>query len=122
MRASSRPIFAALPLVLAAAASGQCTSSWSILLGSIPPARQNATMAYDAARGRVTMFGGLDSLQFNVLGDTWVLSGENWTQTALTGSAPSARFGAAMVYDSARQRIGLFGGGTGSGSRGTWEG
>ncbi|MFN0134417.1 MAG: kelch repeat-containing protein [Phycisphaerales bacterium] len=43
----------------------------------------------------------------------------NWTQVASTG--PSARYGHAMAYDSARQRIVLFGGAGAGYFNDTWE-
>ena len=43
-----------------------------------------------------------------MLGDTWEWDGATWTQVAVDGPRP--RFGARMVYDSARKVVLLFGG------------
>jgi cysteine-rich repeat protein len=94
-----------------------------------PPARRRPGLAYDANAKRVVMFGGMTCMDGNVgglcttstspafgnqtlLGDTWTWDGTNWTQVT-TGTAPSAREGAAMAYDPLRKRTVLFGGSTG---------
>jgi len=41
-----------------------------------PPAREGHAMAYDIARGRVVLFGGLDA-KMNTLNDTWLWDGIN---------------------------------------------
>ena len=75
-----------------------------------PPARFLAAMAYDAARQRVVMFGGASTgALYPVLGDTWEWNGTTWAQITTTHT-PAARYGATMHYDSARQRVVLFGG------------
>jgi hypothetical protein len=80
-------------------------------------------MAFDAARMRVVLFGGVHAQQGaqTYLGDTWEWDGSVWTQTADTG--PSPRGGTAMAYDEARERIVLFSGGTAAGPSlaDTWE-
>jgi hypothetical protein len=84
-----------------------------------PSARRDHAMAYDSARQRVVLFGGL---RISSLADTWEWDGKNWTQIKPTTS-PSTRSYHAMVYDSARNRVVLFGGWRGgTGSLGdTWE-
>src|SRR5262245_25423272 len=47
-----------------------------------------------------------------VLGDTWEWNGEVWEQRTPT-TAPAARFGYGLAYDSHRQVVVLFGGQTG---------
>jgi hypothetical protein len=66
-------------------------------------------MAYDSARGKVVMFGGVD---VGSLGDTWEWDGTSgtWTQHEGVGGGPEAREGHTMAYDSARGRVVLFGG------------
>jgi hypothetical protein len=82
-----------------------------------PPARGYHAMAYDLARRRTVVFGGLGG----TLADTWEYDGKTWTQIK-TLSAPSARYYAGMAYDTARQRIVLFGGrGTSTALTDTWE-
>jgi hypothetical protein len=93
-------------------------SEWTLLSNSGPAARAGHTLAFDSARNRLVLFGGLDA-NGAVLGDTWEWTGNSWTQAATTG--PSPRFAHTMAYDPARQRTILFGG-FGPGLLGdTWE-
>ena len=66
-----------------------------------PSPRAYHAMAYDAARARVVLFGGIDAT--GVIGDTWEWDGTAWTRIATTG-AP-ARSVAAMTYDPIRKRV-----------------
>jgi hypothetical protein len=76
-------------------------------------------MAYDAARQRVVLFGGVDGTGYRA--DTWEWNGSNWSPRT-TASGPSARRAHAMAYDAARQRVVLFGGWDGSARLSdTWE-
>ncbi len=100
---------------------------WSevITLTSPPPA-DLAAMAFDAARNRVVLFGS------GVVGDpgladapTWEFDGVNWSMVN-TPTSPGSLWGHAMVYDSARQRLVLFGGygpsyPSGTDLNNTWE-
>jgi Galactose oxidase, central domain len=88
---------------------------WSrvIVLGSPPPPRAYAAMAFDTVAGQVLLFGGLNASR--PLGDTWVLSylpfASAWTWTARSSArAPSARYSAAFAYDDAAGVVVLFGG------------
>ena len=77
-------------------------------------------MAYDAARGRVVLFGGgivptsqqgggWPPTQFHA--DTWEWNGATWLErTPQGGSSPRARHEHAMAYDPIRQVTYLFGG------------
>ena len=69
-------------------------------------ARNAHAMAYDAARGRVTLFGGAD--ERSVRGDTWGWDGKRWQQLATEGPPP--RTFPVMAYDSVQARVLLFGG------------
>jgi hypothetical protein len=60
-------------------------------------------LIYDASRKRVISFGTKDKK----VGETWAWDGEEWTQLTDTGPGPRATV---MAYDSARDRIVLFGG------------
>jgi hypothetical protein len=64
-------------------------------------------MAYDAARGRVVLFGG--RLGETFLSDTWEWDGNDWTPRFPVASPP-AREGHALVYDELRDRVVMFGG------------
>ncbi|HLZ70739.1 MAG TPA: kelch repeat-containing protein [Dehalococcoidia bacterium] len=72
-----------------------------------PPARNRAAMAYDAARDKVVLFGGLDATGI-FLDDTWTWD-NGWVQRR-SAESPSYRYDAAMAYDEARQVVVLFGG------------
>ena len=86
-----------------------------------PPPRFGHAMAYDAARGRVVLFGGYDFFSGLALADTWEWDGNTWVATT-PATSPPGRYGQAMVYDSARQRIVLFGGAGDVGDLAdTWE-
>jgi hypothetical protein len=95
-----------------------------------PGPRTFATMAYDSARRRVVLFGGNrvlfgKTLADNIyLDDTWEWDGQTWLQIKVSGPPPRAE--AAMVFDSRRGRVVLFGGhNRASGERNwlgdTWE-
>ena len=91
-----------------------------------PPARGYCVMAYDAAHQQVVLFGGYSEppagppfVAGTRWGDTWVWDGTNWTQKS-PQSSPSARTGAAMVYDAAHGQVVLFGGFVSAGLNDTW--
>jgi hypothetical protein len=73
-----------------------------------PAARYGHAMAYDAAQGKVVLFGGVDS-SADYLSDTWVWNGTDWTLETPAASPP-ARAYHAMKYDSASGKVILFGG------------
>jgi hypothetical protein len=95
---------------------------WTQVDGPGPPPRAEAAVAFDARRGRVTVFGGYrrDHQEIRRLGDTWEWDGIRWAQISVDG--PSPRNGAAQVYDRRLGRILLFGGRAEEGtSRETWQ-
>ncbi|MEZ5962498.1 MAG: kelch repeat-containing protein [Planctomycetota bacterium] len=76
-----------------------------------PRARINHAIAYDAARDRFVMFGGMGQFAafgFDLLSDTWEWDGIDWRQIQAPG--PARRYGHAMAYDAERERVVLFGG------------
>jgi hypothetical protein len=87
---------------------------------TLPSPRVGQAVALDEVQGVLVMFGGLSetpSTGQTALRDIW-----EWSQTAgtwklrtPTGSAPDARSGAAMAYDSTRKKFVMFGGRAGSG-------
>ena len=79
-----------------------------------PPLRDEAAMAYDAARGVSVLFGGYNTIGYR-LGDTWEWDGTNWTQRTPTSSPPS-RWGHTIVYDSWAGMSLVFGGAGDSGT------
>ncbi len=94
------------------------TPTWTQLFptGSIPTTRYGHTAVYDATNNRMTIFGGYIAGTF--LNDTWVLSNANgqggmpvWTQLLPPGGTPTVRDGHSAIYDSASNRMTIFGGG-----------
>lgn len=81
--------------------------SWIRADGAGPSPRFAATMAYDAARGQVVLFGGLPASTFS--GETWTWDGRAWTQHHPAMSPPARQF-ASMVYDAGHRVVVLFGG------------
>lgn len=80
---------------------------WAQLAVAGPPSpRAYPAMAYDAARGKVVLFGGGG---VGAGADTWEWDGVVWTQR-LPLASPPGRSNANMAYDSVRQRVVLFGG------------
>ena len=73
---------------------------------SSPSPRATPTMACDAARAEVVLFGG--SNPSNWLADTWVWDGSNWTQKYPVSSPPVLTEDPSMVYDAARGQVVLF--------------
>ncbi len=74
-----------------------------------PNASTMTAMAFDSARGRTILFGGLDS-RSRAQGETWAWDGANWTLRS-PASSPGPWVGHGMVEDRARGRLVLFGGG-----------
>ncbi|HET6149520.1 MAG TPA: kelch repeat-containing protein [Polyangia bacterium] len=73
--------------------------------------RVGNAMVYDPVRKKTLLFGGWQPSGMLFLGDTWEWDGATQTWTERTPStAPSARYGHAMVWDPDRQRVVLFGG------------
>jgi hypothetical protein len=89
-----------------------------------PPGRYYASVAYDAARGQVVLFGGTgDGF---AMGDTWTWDGSTWTEQH-PATSPPPRFAGAMTYDPATQKVVLFGGSASKsedwfGDTWTWDG
>ena len=92
------------------------TSIWESLMNpSIKPsARDSHSMVYDVAHERIILFGGFTSGDFN--DETWVynLTDNSWTNMN-PSTKPSARIEHSMVYDTAHERVILFGGSNSSG-------
>ena len=72
-----------------------------------PPARAQASIAYDGATGQLILFGGYSNgIQTN---DTWDWNGTNWVQLH-PATSPPPLIAAAMAYDPATKQIVMFGG------------
>src|SRR5262249_31401812 len=73
-------------------------------------------LAYDSARGRTVLFGGIGRPN-GTNQDTWEWDGTDWTQR-VSASSPLARSGHVLGFDAARGRTVLFGGNS---FADTWE-
>lgn len=95
---------------------------WSEFAGEKPPARAEPAMVFDSSRKRIVLFGGHRTIvgQRLRLGDTWEWDGRRWEQASTAG--PSPRNGAAMAFDSNRNRVVLFGGSGATGDTWEWDG
>lgn len=83
-----------------------------------PPARIDAAMAFDAARGEVVMFGGHGDS--GVLADTWTWDGSSWTQQHPAVSPPGMQQ-PAMAADPATGGVLLVGATPAGGGVQTWS-
>lgn len=83
-------------------------------------ARDRHAMAYDARRGRVVLFGGMNASS-QILADTLEWDGVTW-RTLTPVTSPPARHSAAMAYDPQTHTVLLFGGRSSQGVlEDTWQ-
>jgi hypothetical protein len=93
------------------------TPTWQALSpATIPAARWSPQLVFDSARGTVIMYGGSNNPPNATFDDMWEWDGTDWTQLC-TGCAPGKRASFGMVYDSARDKVVIFGGQDDSGGR-----
>ncbi|MCC6669541.1 MAG: hypothetical protein IT458_00655 [Planctomycetes bacterium] len=91
------------------------SGTWTnVLPPSSPTPRYFTTMAYDAARDRIVLFGGANAQGH--LADTWEFDGTRWYQV-MTSSAPPARADSRMVYSALLGGVVIFGGSNVTGIR-----
>jgi hypothetical protein len=84
-------------------------AAWTVSGGVPQPfARSGHAIAYDSARARMVLFGGM-TLAHNFPNDTWEYDGAAWTNTSTSG--PTPRRWAAMAYDAGLGAVVLHGGG-----------
>lgn len=90
-------------------------TSWSLVNAAATPGPRYMTqLAYDRAHQQLVLFSGFPGIANNVtpgrvLNDTWTFDGATWTQQTPANS-PIERYGGGLVWDSARQRLVLYGG------------
>jgi len=98
-------------------------ASWHMESPSTSPSPRFACgMTYDAARGRVILFGG--NTGAGTASDTWEWDGTDWSLITPDHSPPARYFlgGNGLAYDPDREVVVLFGGNSGSAFLGdTWE-
>jgi cysteine-rich repeat protein len=88
-------------------------SSWSGLnTPSLPPSRAFHGMAFDSARGKTIIFGGLVDIDRveDPLGDIWEWNGHSWKELWPEHASPEPRGMIQLAYDWERERVVLFGG------------
>jgi hypothetical protein len=84
------------------------------LLAGTPSGRFDSQMVWDPAIHRTVLFGGLTAVDAGTiqqydLGDTWEWTGARWLEV-FPPHSPSGRAAESMVFDSARNRVVIFGG------------
>jgi len=95
--------------------------TWRKVADVGPPPRYGHVIAFDIRAGVALMYGG-NTTDDQAVTDMWRWDGQRWSEITLTGPTPGARFGAAMVYDAARNRTVLFGGRRDDKSIWEWDG
>ncbi|MBN2360968.1 MAG: hypothetical protein JXR83_16045, partial [Deltaproteobacteria bacterium] len=91
--------------------------------GDNPPARVEHALAFDSVRNRVVLFGGWGQIdgQEIVWQDTWEWDGQSWVERQPGSAVPQARRQHTLAFDTARNRVVLFGGYGGEYMQDTWE-
>jgi N-acetylneuraminic acid mutarotase len=100
-------------------------NTWTRLTptGDLPPAELVPYMVYDSASGKVILFGGNGANDAYYVNDTWAYdpTANTWTDLEPAASPPPELCSFSMVYDSASDKVVLFGGSTGEvQSNDTW--
>jgi len=95
---------------------------WTLLTPTQPaPGRWGHQLVRDTVRNRLVTFGGRSPTVSGLANDTWIWTGSTWS-ALVTPASPTRRFHYGMCYDSARDRVVLFGGRSIFASVGdTWE-
>lgn len=84
--------------------------------GALPPARDEAAMAYDEVGQKAYLFGGRSGT--TLLNDLWAYdpTANTWAKVSAAGAAPPARAAHSMVYDAKNGVVLVFGGETEGGA------
>jgi len=106
-------LFAALVLPLGGTvAMGQGYQWAKIETQPSPAPRRGTAMAYDSDLQKVILFGGFNYDTRIIYNDTWSWDGKEWKEIPIEqNKRPEKRFMFSMVYDSARKKIVMYGGG-----------
>ena len=91
----------------------QVTAVGDVMPSNLSGSGNVNAVAYDSLRNQVIEFGGDFSSGNDAPGQTWAFDGTQWTQLSPDNSPPE-RSPCRLVYDSARDRVVLFGGGFGN--------
>ena len=85
-------------------------TQWTEITDQGPEPREFSAMAYDRKNNKVILFGGFQRYGYDskLFGDTWEWDGISWKK--ITDLGPGQRYKHAMVYDSRREKVVLFGG------------
>lgn len=88
-----------------------------------PSPRAGAAMVWDPVRGQTLLFGGFNrGTAEDWFDDLWAWDGARWTRLEPPGPRPIGRTDAALVWDTRRERVVLFGGGDNNVARqDVWE-
>jgi hypothetical protein len=95
--------------------------AWDTLdVGTGPSERQDHRAIYDPVRHRMVVFGGRKGA--SVFNDTWAfdLAADTWSQLDDGAAGPSPRYGHAMAYDDATDRLIVYGGSNGAALNDIW--
>lgn len=85
------------------------TAGWRRLRTTTAPSPRLASLTYDPRRRALVLFGGLSSGSQATF-DTWVFDRNGTWSRLVLPSSPPARGGAALVYDTFRDAVELYGG------------
>ena len=123
--ASSEPGPALDDLWVLDSATGAGAPQWHSLAadGDLPPARRDAALVHDPRSGRLLLLGGraADGEAFDdvrVLAPAAAGGPMTWRRLSPVGEGPAARFGAAVTWDPASERLLVYGGSNGAAAAG----
>ncbi len=90
-------------------------ATWQVLCDPCDPGPRVAHgFAWDGARGRAVLYGGIDDAG-EVHGDVWEWNGDGWFDVVPAGMPPGPRGYMWMTFDDRRDRVVVFGGTAGDG-------
>ena len=95
-----------------------CGDTWTFSAGKwtelklkvAPSPRGQMGMVYNAATGRVILFGGIAATSGYNFNDTWVFSHGVWKNITASAGSPPGRHGQVMTYDARDGYVLMFGG------------